>query len=253
MAVSPSRFRLSRGAGDAASDSVVITNTSQYPLEISTEVADMVTRPGEDGLSIRDEAPPGTTPYSCARWIQVTGGEKRTIPPGDTVSMEFVVSPPPSVKGGGYGAYLFFVGKPIQPVPKEIPGKAAVQLVTIPRLGVSVVYEVAGTIQRRGTLLRLEVVPPSGAEPLKVRHQFKNTGNAEIWLTGSFHLLDEQGLLVGKGTLKTLKTFPNETGISETAWQGALSPGRYKLMVTLELGPDADQVIVREFPLEITG
>lgn len=249
MTVSPSRFRLVKPAGQAASDKVLVTNSSTYPMQVTTETTDMVLLPNEDGLSIRDEAPPGTTPYSCARWIQMTEGTK-IIPPGESAQMEFVVSPPPEAQSGGYGAYLFFIGRPIMPERAE-GDKAAVQLVTVPRLGVAVVYEVEGTIRRAGELLRLEVTPPSGAQPLKVRHEFKNAGNAEIVLTGNFHVMDPNGLLVGKGTLRTLKTFPQETGLAETTWQEELPPGRYTLMITFELGPDAEQVIVREIPLEI--
>jgi len=251
MTVSPSRFRLQKPAGEAASGKVTVTNTSTTPMEVSTEATDMVTRPGEDGLSIRDEAPPGTNPFSCARWIQLAGGS-RVIPPGKSAEMEFVVSPPPEARSGGYGAYLFFVGRPVKPEEAVKKDKATVQMVTVPRLGVSVVYEVAGTLHRGGELLRLDLTPPSGARPMTIRHEFKNTGNAEVVLAGSFHLLDEKNLLAGKGTLRMLKTFPGETGIAETTWAEALPPGRYKLMVTLELGPDAEQVIVREFPLDVS-
>ena len=252
MTVSPSRFRLQKAAGEAASDKVTVTNTSSTPMEVSTETTDMVTHPGEDGLSIRDEAPPGTTPFSCARWIQLAGGS-RVIPPGESAEMEFVVSPPPEAKSGGYGAYLFFVGRPVRTEEAQSKDKATVQMVTIPRLGVSVVYEVKGTLRRTGELLSLNLTPPTGARPMTIRHEFKNTGNAEVVLAGSFHVLDEKNLLAGKGTLRTLKTFPGETGIAETTWAEDLPPGRYKVMLTFELGPDAEQVIVREFPLEIAG
>lgn len=253
MSVSPSRFRLKKAAGQTASDKVTVTNSSSTPLQIETEVTDMVTRAGEDGLSVRDEAPAGTAPSSCAKWIQVVGAGTRIVQPGETAQLEFVVSPPREIRSGGYGAYIFLIGRPILPEKEKGEKETSVQLVTVPRLGVSVVYEVEGTIQREGNLLALEVTPPSGARPMKIRHQFKNTGNAEVILTGSFHVLDPQGLLVGKGSLKALKTFPGETAVTETEWQEPLSPGRYKVMVTLELGPDASQVIVREFPLDVTG
>ncbi len=252
MSVSPSRFRLQKPAGEAASGKVTVTNTSSTPIEVTAETTDMVTRLGEDGLSVRDEAPPATTPFSCARWIQLAGGA-RVIPPGQSAEMEFLLSPPPEARAGGYGAYLFFVGRPIHAQETQAKDKPTVQMVTVPRLGVSVVYEVKGTIRRSGELLRLELMPPSGARPMTIRHEFKNTGNAEVVLTGNFHLLDEKNLLAGKGALRTLKTFPGEAGVTETEWAEALPPGRYKVMVTFELGPDAEQVIVREFPLEIVS
>lgn len=252
MTVSPSRFRLQKPAGEAASAKVTVTNTSSTAMEVSAETTDMVTRTGDDGLSIRDEAPPGTTSFSCARWIHLSGSS-RVIPPGESAEMEFVVSPPPGARAGGYGAYLFFVGRPVRAEEAQDRTKATVQMVTVPRLGVSVVYEVKGTIRRGGELLGLKLTPPSGARPMTIRHEFKNTGNAEVVLAGSFHFLDEKNLLAGKGTLRALKTFPGETGVAETTWAEELSPGLYKVMVTFELGPDAEQVIVREFPLEIAN
>lgn len=250
MTVSPSRVRLVKPAGEAASQKIVISNGGTYPLRIETDVTDMVIKPNEQGFSVREEAPPATTPHSCARWIQVPGLEDLVVPPGESSTVEFVVSPPPDVKAGGYGAYLFFIGRPILPQQRDTE-KPTVQMVTVPRLGISVVYEVAGTQQRKGDLRKLELLPPTKSEPLKIRHEFKNTGNAEVVLSGSFHILDPQEVLAGKGNLRILKLFPGETGAAETTWEGDLPPGKYKVMVTVEIGPDAQQVIVREFPLEV--
>lgn len=250
MTVSPSRVRLQKPVGETASQKIVISNSGTYPLRIETDAADMLIVPNEKGLSVRDEAPPATTPHSCARWIQVPGIQDLVIPPGEASEVEFVISPPPEVKSGGYGAYLFIIGRPIVPKQQDT-SKTTVQMVTVPRLGISVVYEVAGTVQRKGDLLKLEVTPPSKTEPLRIFHQFKNTGNAEVVLSGSFHILDSEEVLVGKGSLRILKMFSGETGVAETLWEGDLPPGKYKAMVTLEIGPDAQQVIVRDFPLTV--
>lgn len=251
FSVSPSNFRLKKNAGEAVSAKVTAHNKGSYAVTVTTEVTDMVTRTGEDGFSVRDEAPAGTTPHSCARWIQLAQQGPVTISPGESAVLEFVVSPPPEIEAGGYGAYLFFIAKPAEAPPEAPQDKPEIRLVTIPRLGVSVIYEVAGTIRRAGELTQLEFTPPDSSHPLRVRHGFVNTGNAETVLSATFHILDAQGLLVGKGSLKTLKTFPGETGTMETLWDQTLPSGRYSALITFEIGPDAEEAIVRELEFEV--
>lgn len=251
FAVSPSNFRLRKPAGEVASARIKLHNKGTAPVTVSTEVTDMVSVRGADGSSIRDEAPIGTTPHSCAKWIQLVQGGETVVPPGDTASVEFVVSPPPEIRSGGYGAYLFFIARPVY---TDQPGKSdkpEVRLVTVPRLGVSVVYEVEGTIQRKGDVVSLKLTPPTATEPLRIQHEFKNTGNAEVVLTGSFHVLDPEGLLVGKGSLKILKTFPGESAFAESPWNATLPKGRYTALITFELGPDAETAVVRELEFDV--
>jgi hypothetical protein len=251
FAISPSNFRLQKPAGESTLGKVNVYNRGTYPMSISTEVTDMFTSTGEDGLSVRDEAPIGTTPHSCAKWIQIIQPGETLLPPGKSATVEFLVSPPPEIQAGGYGAYLFFIAKPVY---GDLPGKSdkpEVRLITVPRLGVSVIYEVAGTVRREGNLLDLKLTPPTATEPMRIRHAFKNTGNAEVVLTGSFHIMDSQGLLVGKSMLKLLKTFPGETGVMESAWNSSLPEGRYTALITFELGPDAETAVVKELEFDV--
>lgn len=251
FAVSPSNFRLQKPAGESAAGKVHLYNKGTYPITVSTEVTDMFTSTGEDGFSIRDEAPIGTTPHSCAKWIRITQSGETVIPPGETATMEFLVSPPPEIQSGGYGAYLFFISKPVYADPPNKSDKPEVRLVTVPRLGVSVIYEVAGTLQRKGDLLDLKLTPPTATEPMRIRHAFRNTGNAEVVLTGSFHIMDSEGLLVGKSLLKLLKTFPGETGAMESTWNSSLPKGRYTALFTFELGPDAETAVVKDLEFDV--
>lgn len=252
FAVSPSSFRLKKSAGEPVSAEVVVENKGSYAVSVTTDVTDMVTLKGEDGLSVRDETPAGTTPHSCAKWIQLAEQGPVIVPAGERKTVKFAVTPPSEATSGGYGAYLFFVAKPAEPPAPSAADKPEVQLITVPRLGISVIYEVEGTIQRQGELTDLTFTPPTLSEPMKVRHGFQNTGNAEVILTGNFHILDEAGALAGKGTLKTLKTFPGEAGVTETTWYEPLPPGHYALLFTFELGPDAQDAIVREEEFDVS-
>ena len=251
VSVSPSRFRLRRAAGETADGMISIQNNGSRAIRVTTEAGDMITVQNQEGLSTRDEAPAGTTPHSCARWIQVLEGEGLVIPPGQNGRLRFVLSPPPEITTGGYGAYLFLVAGPAEMPQKKKSDKPQATVVTIPRLGVSVIYEVEGTVQRTGKLLDLDFTPPGAAEPMRIRYVFENTGNAEVILSGTFHILDTQNLLVGKGSLQGVKTFPKEKGTGETLWVQRLPPGRYTALLTFELGPDPEEAIVREFPFQI--
>lgn len=251
VTVSPSRFRLSRPAGETATGQILVRNDGSYPIRLRTEVADMVTVADAQGFWIRDEAPAGTTPHSCAGWIQITEGSGAVIPPEEAATVTFVVTPPPEVRSGGYGAYLFLLAEPARDLAPEAADRPQVQFVTVPRMGVSVVYEVEGAVERTGELLELDFKPPGPDRPLSIRYGFLNTGNAEVVLTGTFHILNAENLLLGKGGIGTLKTFPGEKGYAEAVWDQTLPPGRYTLLLSMELGPDAREAIVREFSFSV--
>ena len=86
---------------------------------------------------------------------------------------------------------------------------------------------------------------------MRIQHGFLNTGNAEVILTGGFHILNSSELLFGKGTLRSIKTFPGDEGFVESQWEEELPPGKYTVLITFELGPDAQEAIVREFQFEV--
>ncbi|PIQ82147.1 MAG: hypothetical protein COV76_05260 [Candidatus Omnitrophica bacterium CG11_big_fil_rev_8_21_14_0_20_64_10] len=251
VSVYPSRFRLQKGAGETASGKVRIDNEGTYPVQIVVEVTDMISRVNEEGILLRDEAPPGTSPYSCARWIRVVSGEGAVIPAGQSSEVEFVVSPPPSVTSGGYSAYLFLRGQPAEGFDERDADRPQVRLVTIPRMGVSVIYEVEGTVERTGELTSLEFQPPADGKPMRVLYGFRNTGNAEVVVAASYHILDGQGRMAGNGALRTMKSFPGDAGKAETTLTDALAPGKYTMLITFELGPDSTEAIVRELEFEV--
>lgn len=241
-----------KAPGESAAGSVTIVNAGSDPVRITTEITDMVNRRDERGQLVREEAPPGTTPYSCARWIQMLGETEKVISPAESTVFKFIVSPPPDVVSGGYFAYIFFTGNPVASAPpKTDDQQVAIQLVMVPRFGTTVTYEIEGTVKRTGELLKLDFEPPTTKRPLKLRYEFKNTGNSNVKLTGAFHILDSEGNLVGKGDVAELKTLPGDQGVIATEWAGDISPGHYNLILTLELGPDATEVIVKELEFDV--
>ena len=73
----------------------------------------------------------------------------------------------------------------------------------------------------------------------------------DLPMDGSFYVLGENNALAAKGRINTLRSFPGDHGKAETVWQGALDPGKYHLVASFELGPDSQEVIVREADLVV--
>ena len=250
LQVGPSRFRFFAPAGRSGTGKVRVENKASYAVRVAVDITDTVTVKDKEGrYTGRDEAPAGSTPYSCAKWIKIISGEGKILRPGESSDVEFIVTPPPNVVSGGYAAYIFFLGE------KAVVGaqstRETLEMVTVPRLGISIFFEVQGAVTRTGKLLDFSVKPPRGPEPLKIGYKFQNTGNADIELTGNFHLLDSRGNLAGKGPITTFRTFPGETSRADTTWVGDLAPGHYTAVVTFELGPNSTEALVKEIEFDV--
>ena len=249
ISISPSVIRLTAKPGQSQRATIRVLNNSATSTRVVTEVSDVGNRV-ENGMLVREFPPPGTLPFSCAKWTLLQDSEF-LLTHDEYKDVTFLVSPPAD-RTGGFACVVFFRGIPV--VDKPAAGQSTEAQATIqiqPRLGGMIFYEIEGTIKRTGNLLSLAYEPPTAQAPLRILYLFKNTGNADILITGTFYILDENKVLAAKGDLKSVRTFPGDEGSAETEWSGTLSPGKYKLVVTFELGPGAQEVIVKELELTI--
>lgn len=250
IAISPSVIRLSSKPGQSQRATVRVINNGLTPTQVVTEVSDVGNVVDQEGKLSRQFFPPGTLPYSCAKWTLLQDQEFK-LASEEHKDVTFLISSPAESTGGS-ACVVFFRGIPL--VETEVPGGPAEARTTIqiqPRLGAMVFYEIEGTVQRTGSLLSLAHEPPGATTPLRILYVFKNSGNADILITGTFYVLDQTKALVAKGDLTPLRTFPGDEGGSETEWTGTLPPGSYRLVVTFELGPDAQEVIVKELDFTV--
>jgi hypothetical protein len=252
MTLGPSSIRLQGGAGQTQSATVRVWNNGSTPITVVHELSDVANQVGQDGNLVRTFLPPGSVPASCAKWISVQDQEF-VLGPGDYRDVTFLISPPADVSGSKAGV-IFFRGIPVLPDKTIEADKPTTTVQVQPRLGVLVFYEAQGTIQRTGKLQNLfyESPVPAAGQPLKIIYEFENTGNADILLSGTFYILDQNKALVAKGDLTPIRTFPGDKGSAQTVWSESIAPGKYQLVVTLELGPDAQESIVREFEFSVT-
>ncbi len=249
MAVGPTNIRLAGAPGSAQTGSITVWNNGAKALDVVTELSDVTNVLTEDKHLEREFPPPGVVPYSCAKWV-VLEQQELTVEAHSKKSIGITVSTPADASGG-YACVVFFRGLPVFENPAEDDGKPKTSVVVQPRIGTLVFFEAEGTALRKGELLNLSYKPPQEDRPLLLQYEFKNTGNTDILLTGHFHIMDASKALIAKGDLTPIRTFPGDQGIAQTEWAGVLAPGDYQLVITMELGPDAQEVIVREIPLKI--
>ncbi len=251
LSLEPSNIRLTGKAGESKESAVRVYNNGTKAMSVNIEISDMVNRTDAQGLLERVYVPPGTVETSLARWILISEKEF-VLEPRSMREVKFVVSPPAGTKGV-LAAVVFFRSSGVIEAKTPVKGKPSSTVMIQPRLGVLVFYEAEGSVARSGKLIgEMKFEPPSQGSPFRISYTFENTGNADILLTGNFHILDSQGALTANESLSPLRTFPGDKGSTQTEWPGDLDPGDYHLIVSLELGPDAQEVIVKEYDFTVT-
>jgi hypothetical protein len=246
VAIGPSTIRLKGFPGEPQEVSVRVWNHGVKPITVYNELSDVANRVDEGGRLSRTFPPPGTVPFSCAQWITLHETEFVVAPKGHR-DVSFIVAPPPGAEGGKAGIVFFKVVPTVDGTDMQATATVVIQ----PRMASLIFFEIEGTVQRTGQLIEMAYETPKEENPLKIKYEFENTGNTDILISGTFHILDVTKALIAKGKLHPLRTFPGDRGAGETQWSGLLPPGNYELLVTLELGPDAQEVIMREFTFSI--
>lgn len=220
-------------------------------MRFMIEIADLGNEIAQDGKLNRVFVTPGSFSHSCSGWIQLDQSEVE-VPAGEYQDVKFLMAVPLDAVGG-HAAVIFFRGMPAAQQGKDNdPSKPMTSVQIQPRIGVLIFHESKGTVQRTGALSDFRIEPPVDGEPFVMNYRFENTGNVDILLEGSFYVLGDNNALAAKGRINTLRTFPGDRGNSSTVWEGALDPGHYHLVASFELGPDGQEVIVREADFDVT-
>ena len=245
VSIGPSIVRLTGKPGESQSAKIKVWNKSPNPMKFTLSTRDVGNQKDAEGRLDRIFPPPGTLSHSCAKWILLQEKEFE-IAPGGEKEVELIVSSPADASGGK-AAVVFFTGIPGNPPSggsqKEKPA-ASIQIV--PRLGALVFFETEGTLKKDGQISDFSVQPLPESSSLEVRYSFENLGNTDIFVAGTFYILDPNKALVAKDNLGSMRTFPGDKGAEKTRWKGILTPGSYHLVATFELGQDTEEVIVKE-------
>lgn len=239
--ISPPSFTAAVKPGGSASGKVDVFNKGDIAVGILAYTQDWVYQ-GDGGKEFRAA---GTTPLSCAKWIQLFP-QKFEMEPNSTVSVQYSITVPQDAKGGYY-AVIFFESVPTGDTADE----AGMFIRFAGRLGAIVYLEVEGSTERKAAVESLSIEPPQSNKPLELKLAMKNTGNVYIGAEGVLNIMDDEGLIYGTQKFGPVNTLPGDTREYAAEWFGELEEGSYTAVVTLDI--DGAEPLVEERTITVTS
>lgn len=236
------KVELELAPGEVYSGEVEVENPTEDQLQTRVYLEDWKYK--GNGTGEKDFGPPGTMERSASKWITFAPAELR-LAPFSRQTVRYTLTVPQQAEGGRYSV-LFFESA-IGSVPD--PDHEGANILVAGRIGALFFIHIKGSVDRRGEIESLRVLPPEGNRPLELETSFRNTGNVDVTLSGNFLILDAEGKVLGRGELSKIYTFPGASDTRKTQWVGRLPAGSHDLVVTYDLG--GGQVIVKEEKLTV--
>lgn len=247
--INPTKIRLIIPAGGSKNGSIEVDNPSEESIIVKTYLQDWSYTPAYDGT--KNFFPAGATVFSCSDWI-TTSLSEFVIPAFGKQTVNYSVRVPPDAEGGHY-AVLFFESLLSEPEVKE-----SAQLGVIVRIGTLFYIEPEGSIKRSAEIEKFSLKRRASDNSLEISLDLKNTGNVDITCAGTFHIMDRRGMILARGELENIYLFPQDKTKLNAYWSGALSKGKYSLVITIDIGKALEEarlgrgpVIIKEAEIEI--
>jgi hypothetical protein len=186
--------------------------------------------------------PLGTQNNSCSRWIQWSP-KQLTLSPRSSQSIQYVITvPKEGLEHGEYFSILYVESGS----GNENTGESFV-ITGRGRMAVIVKIQIDKIAAPQGQISDFKTIPGKEGNPMEILCSFKNDGNTIQKVNGSFSIIDKEGNLFGRGTLKQGIATPGAQIEIKTTWDGNLEPGKYDLVAELLYDPDVTDVKETEF------
>ena len=232
FSVQPARVAVSVPAGKRRGKTLTVKNARpSEAVHLTIYVRDV--RYATDGSN--EFVDPGTTPWSCAGWVQVSPSEL-DIPANATRDVRVSVTAPPDATGGHY-AVVFF-----ETSPSYDEGGIGVNF----RIGAVVEAVVPGTQRHDMRITNAAFQPPD-----TVAVTLFNEGNLLIRPKGALKIFDAAGRKVHQQHFNrpAVGVLPKTERQLIQKIEAPLAPGRYRVSAEVDYG--ARTLIVGELPVDI--
>lgn len=250
--INKSKIRLSIAAGKSEYGQIVVENQSSEARSMRVYLSDWNYLPSADGT--KEFLPVSTVPTSCSSWISFSPAEF-TLAPFSKQEINYSVKVPLGASGGYYAALFFesiFGRTETEREEMKVGMNLAIRIATL------FYVDVQGTVKRTATIDNLSFYKnASGGYSLGL--DFSNTGNTDITTSGTFHIMDSQGMVITRGILNDSYTFAGSSAKLTATIKDNLPQGKYDLVFTVDLGKALAEagvgrgpIITKEVELQIS-
>ena len=241
--INKSKIRLLISPGKAEYGEIVVENQGPEPRSMRVYLSDWEYLPLADGT--KEFLPVSSTPLSCASWISFSPAEF-TLAPFSKQKIDYAVKVPDSASGGYYAALFFESVFAKAGTPKE---GMSVGMNLVIRIATLFYIDVEGTVKRTALIDNLLFKKDAQNAQYSIGLDFQNSGNVDIAAGGAFYIMNNEGIVIARGSLNDLYTFPGSSAKLGATLKDNLPEGKYDLVFTVNLGKALEEADVGRGPL----
>ncbi len=252
--INKSKIRCSIAPGKAEYGEIIVENQSSEPRSMRVYLSDWDYLPAADGT--KEFLPISSTPLSSAAWISFSPAEF-TLPPFSKQKIDYSIKVPIGASGGYYAALFFESIFAKAQAPKE---GMQVGMNLVIRIATLFYIDVEGTVKRTALIDNLLFKKDAQDAKYTIELDFLNTGNVDIKAGGTFHIIDDKGMVIARGELNDTYTFPEARAKLAATLKESLPKGEYDLVFTIDLGKALEEanigrgpIITKEVEISIGG
>jgi hypothetical protein len=246
VGVTPASVEAKVKRGSTYIQTYTLFNNTPERLSFSCSVIDY----WYDANNRRLTGRPGTLPRSASPWVQFSPAQVIVEPRGSaTVKATITV---PLGAEGGYYTMPVFEAMPVRSGNTPASAGEATASIGVRFRGL-VMLATEDANEYNVEIMGGKLSPPTASAPLEMDLEVRNRGTVHARVRGAFAILDEKGVLAGRGQVEGERFLPGQRNRMRVPWAGELPPGRYTAVVTLSydrvgLEPET---LVYELPFEV--
>ncbi len=243
--ISKSKIRVIAQPGQTIYGDMTVENQSDKKATYKLYLNDWYYLPAADGT--KEFVPARTTGLSCASWITFSPAELE-MAPFSKKSVRYSVKIPKEAKGG-YFAALFF--ETLLGSVAEGSDRLQAGMNIALRVATLFYVEAKGTTERSASIAGISFENAKGKEPynFKLTLDFVNTGNVDITAGGTFHIINDKGLVLARDEFSNIYTFPGGKARLVAQSRAKVPKGRYNLVLTVDLGKALEEAQLGRGPV----
>lgn len=227
LEISPSLDNIVAIPGDVIQREMTVKNLADIPLPIKAYTRSFVATDEFGGSDYPDDV----SNAAAQHWFGLDTPDF-ILQPGASKTLKITISVPDRAEPGGHYATLFVESL----VPKEVLSASSLYLAT--RVGALYFFVVAGDVQEKGSVEKVELNSFYQHGPVIMTMTFKNEGNVHLQPVSKVTVKNWRGKVVYETKDSGKVTLPRKTRNWEIVWDQGFLFGRYTVEIDSDIARD---------------